>query len=744
LVEVAVGIGTEKRFLYRVPPHLEPRVKAGRRVLVPLGGRLVVGCAVGFFTAPPPFSPPCLREVEEVLDDRPSLDGHLLQLTREIARVSLSPWGEVIAAALPPLAGRRVRWVYRLAPGLLSPPSRLSTLERKIWDALQLSSPSPLSLERLQRRLGVKDLHPALYRLRQNGWILRQMEPVRARGTRRPKRKDPCWIGVDSARGERRKEEGEGVDLAPLLRCLRDPSFQVFLLFGGSRWQRRGCLRRLIGAVRGEEGVLLLVPEIESARSWKEDLESWMEGRVCLLHSGLSAREREEEWSKVQEGGGHLVIGTRSAVFAPHPRLGTIIIDDEHHPSFKQEEAPRYHAREVALIRCRLLGIPLVMASATPSLESFYRAERGEYHLLSLEGAGGDLATSIVVVDMAGEARRQARSGFISAELKEGIEKRLLRGERAALFVPRRGSFGHVFCKDCGFSFRCHRCDYPLVLHRAERKFLCHHCGWGAEIADRCPACRGMMVRYSSPGTQEVEEEMRRLFPEVEVRRLDRDTQMGRAGNGRRGDGVQDGGRILVGTQMILTPSILSGVSLIGVLQADALLNLPDFRAGERLFSLVMELRNEEGAFSVPPDSSSRREIILQTYNPDHYVFQALRSQDYLALYHREMSTRRELLLPPYVRLANLEVRSRSLEKAKRAACALCSLLSSQEGTFGPPEADASPLPRLRGEFRWRVMVRGAEDKLPQNLAQALERFRGLGASSGVSVRVDLDPIRLC
>ncbi|MDH7500508.1 MAG: primosomal protein N', partial [candidate division NC10 bacterium] len=641
--QVAVSLAAEKLFLYRIPPSLQNAISLGRRVLVPLGQRLVIGHVVGL-TSEVPSLP--LKEIQEVLEEEPFLDAHLLALTKKVAEEYLAPWGEVIKWALPPTSRGRSRWVYQLSSDQAAPSSSLTPTERKVWEALRAAFPSSLSGNQLRRRVEAADLRAALTKLQRRGLLVRHMVPVRARradqtGSAVPSPPGPGSVGPP-------KEGALPPELLPLRSLIEKPAYAVFLLFGGLRRQRTHWYRSLFDLLlTSRRGALLLVPEIELASCWVEELRSLYGEQVALLHSGLSAKDRERQWRRVQEGGAPIVIGTRSAVFASHPKLGLIVLDEEQDPSYKQEEGPRYHAREVALLRAQMLKIPVLFASAIPSVESFYRAEQGEYRLLRAPEREEGGSAQIRLVDMRKESPQKGKAPLLSSPLREAMEKSLSASETVALLLNRRGYFAHLLCRECGSRLECPRCSVPLVLHRARRRLLCHSCGKEEAPPHRCPHCRGVMISYLGPGTQQVEEQVSRLFPGVAVARIDRDALPLRdKERASLSPWSRDGAKVIVGTQMILRRPEFHRASLIGVLLADNLLSLPDFRAGERLFSLLMgmiHLRREDD--SPPP------QILVQTYQPGHYVLQAFQAQDYLLFYRREMASRKALSLPPFVHL---------------------------------------------------------------------------------------------
>ena len=734
--EVALGVAADQLFLYRIPPSLESNISRGTKVLVPLGRRLAVGYVVGLPSEVPSIP---LRDIQEILGEGPFLDAHLLELTERVAGHYLVPWGEVIRSALPPPTRGRGRWVFRVAAKDPSLSPSLSPSEGKIWEALQAASPLALSLEVLQRRVGIKGLRPILEKMRRKGWLTREMVAVKSRPPEPPL---ASLSDLGPRGGTLGPAEGDlPAELLPLRDFMEKPAYATFLLFGASLGQRRGWYRGLFRQIlRSGRGALLLLPEIELSSSWVTELGAPFRDRIALLHSGLSPRERERHWRRAQEGGPLIMIGTRSAVFAPHPHLGMIVIDEEHDLSYKQEEGPHIHAREVAKARAEMLNIPLLLASKTPSLESFYRAELGEYRLLSVSEPEPGESTKVLLVDLREESQ-QEKGSHLSLPLRRAIEQCLKSSEKVVLLINRRGYFSHLLCRECGFSFQCPRCSIPLVLHRAQGKFICHQCGREEMPPNRCPSCRGVMMGYFGPGTQQVEEEVRALFPGALVARMDRDAfPRGRKGHDSWAGLSQETISILVGTQMVLRTSHFAQASLIGVLFADNLLSLPDLRAGERLFSLLMETIERKRGMR-PPGL-----ILVQTHNPKSHVLRAIEAQDYLLFYRRELTSRQAFSLPPFLQLAHVEFIGKSEERTKRAALALASSLNLHGKGSSLLQLDGpapSPLPRIKGSFHWRLLVKGPEGLIVGPLREALEEFEGSAEKPGVNLRVNVDPLRL-
>lgn len=523
----------------------------------------------------------------------------------------------------------------------------------------------------------------------------------------------------------------------------------VFLLHGVTASGKTEIYLRLLQEVldRGRQAIVL-VPEIALTPQTIQRFAGRFPGRVGVLHSALSPGEHYDEWRRIRDGEVDVVIGSRSAVFAPTARLGAVIVDEEHEWSYKQDNGPRYHARDVAAKLGELAGAAVVLGSATPDVQSYARAVAGRYHLLKLPervavlGKEVDGPTMIrdgvgmppvEVVDLRDELKAGNKSIF-SRALRAGIETALGREEQVILFLNRRGAATFVICRDCGLVLRCRRCDASLVYHSAEEDLVCHLCNYRRPIPDRCPKCWSVRIRYFGIGTQRVEEEAQREFPAARILRWDRDvvrTRRGHEDTLRRFQAHE--ADVLVGTQMIAKGLDLPLVTLVGVVSADTALHLPDFRAAERTFQILTQVAGRAGRGSRPGRA------IIQTYTPDHYCIQAASRHDYDAFVAAELRFRREQGYPPYSQLARLLYAQPGPRRVEREATNLGKVLRDQVARLGLPGIDVlGPAPayhqRLRGRYRWQLIVRGQ----PSSVGALLS---AVDVPLGWSV--DVDPVSL-
>jgi primosomal protein N' (replication factor Y) len=545
-------------------------------------------------------------------------------------------------------------------------------------------------------------------------------------------------------------------------------------------------LQAIAHALEQGQGAIVLVPEIsltpQTVERFKARFSSGkLQTLVAVLHSHLSAGERHDEWHKIRQGRARIVIGARSAIFAPVEPLGLIIVDEEHEHSYKQEEAPRYHARDVAIMRGRMENAVVVLGSATPSLESYYNCKHGKYTLLELpERVDDQKMPHVRVVDMRQAASHQrGKEGIpiFSPQLKEAITQRLERKEQTILFLNRRGYSTSLQCPKCGRVMQCPNCSLPLTYHRIEQKLSCHICGHVAPVPSVCPneKCKNPAIRFAGTGTQRVEETLAKLFPHARIKRMDADT-MKRKDDYRKVLGDFRAGKtdILVGTQMIAKGLHFPNVTLVGIIYADLALHQPDFRAGERTFQLLTQVAGRAGRGDV------EGEVFVQAFAPFHPAIQYARRHDFTGFYEQEIEFREQLKYPPVSRVALLTLKGRNEDKVKFSADhlkrelekvlgsapapgAVVSALADDTGLFGEGAkqntrgacaprnkifsdliiAGPAPAPLLRAEtfYRYQIMLRTrAMSKLSQALAKIIET---LALPEDVTLMVDIDPVSL-
>jgi primosomal protein N' (replication factor Y) len=535
--------------------------------------------------------------------------------------------------------------------------------------------------------------------------------------------------------------EAQTIVLDEIRKCLASGRFSPCLLYGvtGSG-KTEVYLRAIAEVLEGDGGAVYLVPEI----ALTAQLLSRIGGRfpqqeIAVLHSGISQSARYDQWKRIRRGEVRVVVGARSALFAPVRNLRLIVVDEEHDPSYKQDDRLRYNARDLALVRGRFEETTVILGSATPAIQSYFHAVEGRYHRLTLPARIDDRPLPCVeVVDLKTERDERGLTPLLSRTLIGAIRETLAEGRQTLLFLNRRGFHTHLFCPDCGHVFSCPNCDISLTHHASEGVLKCHHCDFTAQPAVLCPSCKGSRVRSYGAGTERVEGEVKTLFPKARVARMDSDTTTGPGASGRILRSLDRGEiDILIGTQMITKGHDFPAITLVGVVAADASLNIPDFRAAERTFQILTQVSGRGGRGDQPG------RVVIQTFTPDHYAIRRAREHDYAGFYADEIPLRRQLAYPPFSRLIALQFSSLKKAEGEKAVAALgararelaATMTAGKTEVIGPAEA---PLARIRGRYRWQLLLKGKESRSLHLLSEKL--LEGTGRDS-LEVHVDVDPV---
>ncbi|MGQ0614854.1 MAG: replication restart helicase PriA [Planctomycetaceae bacterium] len=711
---VALDLPVPTEFTYSVPDELLEGLKPGQRVKVPFRSSTRVGYCVALEQATDIAK---TRPISAVLDSEPLVAPELLALARWIAEYYVCSLGEALQAMLPGGVRRgrpKVRRVERV--GDAEPPAR-ARKGRALLDALA-SFPSPPTPAELCARAGCS---PAALK------TLEKAGSVRVVALEKP---DELDRAVAVARETPpRPAAAQAEALAAMADDLIGPRFAVHLLLGvtGSG-KTEVYLRALEECVRRGRQAIVLVPEIaltpQTVRRFRARFVA-----VAVLHSMQGSAVRSREWRRIRRGEADVVIGPRSAVFAPVARLGLIVVDEEHENSFKQEQAPRYHARDVAILRAREAGCPILLGSATPSLESYANALRGRFHLHRLPArACGFALPEVVLIDMAGEKGR-----IFSQPLRHAVSHAVEEGGQVILFLNRRGFATVVICRRCDHAVGCPHCSSTLVFHKGRQVTACHLCGHETRLPTACPSCHAPGLELVGTGTERVEEEAREAWPEVPLVRLDSDTARGEALEAALERFRVGEARILVGTQMVAKGHHFPEVNLVGIVNADTALHLADFRANERTFSLIAQVAGRAGRGELGG------RVLVQTFNPAHYAVRAAARHDYEGFAKAELEERKLVGLPPERRAALLVLSSLDEALAARAAAEVARAVApaARKGGVevrGPAKA---PIARVRG--RWRQMVLLLAPR-PRALSAACAAARGVKLPGKVDLTIDVDP----
>ena len=730
-------------FTYRVPPRLRERIRPGARVVVPLGrgNTPAVGYCVRVGAEPEPgLDLGRVKDAIDLVDDPPLIDAAMLDLTRWMASYYACSWGQALDAVVPAgvkkQAGTRVQTCLvptaeaRLALGTIDLPAKQA---EALAVLCQAKPANPLTLADVCR---LANCAPGpIQALRQKGLIL----AVKRRMDKADLTADgPAPAGADAPPPPSLTDEQVGV-LDRLGPALEADAFATFLLHGvtgsGKTEVYLSAIERVVA--RGREAIVL-VPEIsltpQTIRRFKRRFP-----KVAVLHSHLTDGERHRHWKSIAAGEIQVVVGARSAVFAPTRRLGLIVIDEEHEGTFKQETAPRYHARDVAVKRAQLMGVPVILGSATPALETWRNAEQGRYTRLSLTKRVADRPMpEVALIDLRGEKPEPGQAiGALGVALRKAMGEALEAGGQVILLLNRRGFHTFILCPQCGHVVKCDACDVALTHHKGRRRALCHTCDAERDPPSACPACRSPKLHYGGIGTERLEREVRDAFPDRVVRRMDSDTMRSPGSHEKVLKSFKDGQvDILLGTQMIAKGLDFPAVTLVGVVNADTALHLPDFRAAERTFQLVAQVAGRTGRGDRPG------RVLVQTFCPDHHAIQCARRHDYLGFVAAELPVRLASGVPPYGRLVRLI--ARGPDEAAVAAYiqkvghALTASAPPTVRLLGPAPA---PVVKIRNLFRFHLQLRAPAARPLQDLLR--EVLPALGPPNGVELAVDVDPVSL-
>ncbi len=739
IVEVAVPLPLEKTFSYLVPPHLAERVSPGKRVFVPFGGRKLTAYVLSVTET---TATDRLKEVIDVLDDEPLWTDNELEFFRWVASYYLHPLGEVLKTALPTginlqsrkangdgaesvAGGRRIlREAFYRPADAAAPVRPLGDKAAQILATIREAG--DMGAAELRRRFG--QCSAQLKRLLELGLVAREerevyRDPFREEGEEGTERDLPKDLNPH-----------QQAALAAMCGSLDSLVFAPFLLHGVTGSGKTEVYLRAIGhALDQGRSALVLVPEISLTPQVVRRFRARFGSGIAILHSGLSDGERYDEWRRIRRGLVRIVIGARSAIFAPLARIGIIVVDEEHEASFKQSDGLRYNARDLALVRGRMERATVVLGSATPLITSLHAVEQGRLGFLSLpERVAGVPMPQVEIVPMQGIKQT------VSPALQSALAGNLASRGQAIVFLNRRGFSTYLVCGECGAPLTCPNCSVTLTFHKSRGQSVCHYCDYAIPAPGTCPACTSAELKELGAGTERVEHELRELLPTARILRMDSDTTSGKGSHGRilsrMADSTAD---ILVGTQMITKGHDFPGVTLVGVINAEASLNLPDFRGSERTFQVLSQVIGRAGRGDLPG------RVILQALNPSHYAIQCAVSHDGAGFYRQELEFRREAGYPPFSFLAGAGFSGtveQAVEGRAEATARLMMRIKREQGlrveVLGPAPA---PLYRLRGRFRRQILLKSPSRGDLRRLVSAWLTRRE--PASNVRETIDIDPV---
>jgi len=741
-VEAVLPVPIRRSFTYKVPEDLVAKIKIGARLRLPFGKRDLVGYAVGLMDELPPEADvdgSKLKYVIEVVDDEPLITPEILGLTKWTAEYYASFWGEMLKASLPAgINSEKVRPKLRKAVKRIQTPDEdrhhdakpLTGQQQKILDLIDASGGEMLWTE-LQEHADV-GASPI------NTLVKRGLLEIYVQDLYR----DPMAHAhlPELTNFELTHEQQTALDA--ITEAITSGEYKALLLHGvtGSG-KTEVYIRAMRSALEQGRSAMMLVPEIALTPVFSLRLRAVFGSEVAILHSNLSAGERYDEWRRIRRGDARVVIGTRSAVFAPLEDIGLIVVDEEHDPSYRQHESPFYNARDVSVMRAHSAGAVVVLGSATPAMESYYNAQNGKYAYLRLAARiEGRPMASAELIDMREVFKQKGKDVALSDELLEAIDETYLRGEQIIVLLNRRGFSQFVLCRTCGESMKCKNCDITLTFHRSAGRLVCHYCNYREPIPKECPHCRSEYLYFVGEGTENLEEQLRKKFPEMRIARIDRDTM---AHKGELEQVLSDFAAhridMLVGTQMIAKGHDFPNVTLVGVISVDIGLGLPDLRSAERTFQLLTQVAGRSGRGDKPG------RVMIQTYYPEHYALQHSVQQHYEGFYAEEIRYRERLAYPPFFVLASIMIKHRDHTMAMTNASILRKALDAANHerrvrVLGPAPATIS---RLKNEFRIQIILKAQSRRA---LRETLDMALADAESQGCEMRrvyVEIDPVNL-
>ena len=733
-VAVALNVPLEGPFHYRLPAPLRDAVTMGARLRVPFGRRMMVGYCVGF-TDTPEIEEARIKDVAGLIDTPALLDARMLELTRWIAHYYCCSWGEALDAVLP--AGVKKGQASRTV--MIVSAARSHEELRARADEVEKRAPRQARVLRaLARTEGDITAHDLLNLSDADYSVVAALRRAGYASVRKERVADDVSLEFQVEHSEPPEATAEqAAALKRIHAALDRNAFHVALLHGitssGKTEVYLQALRRVVDS--GRQGIVL-VPEIALTPQTVARFRARFH-RVCVLHSNLTERGRRQQWKTIRAGEADVVIGARSAIFAPVPRLGLLVVDEEHEGTFKQQNVPRYHGRDVGIWRARQEGALVLLGSATPSLESFHNAQTGKYELLELKKrVEGRPLPPVTIQNMVGEVTRFKKTPLLSRRLVLAIESALQKGEQVILLLNRRGFHTFISCPRCGYVLECPHCDVSLTFHRGRMDVArCHYCAYETIPPQICPACTLPGIKYGGSGTERVEETLGKLFGDASVARMDSDSMRGRGKYEATLGDFRDGKtKILLGTQMVAKGLDFPNVTLVGVVNADISLNLPDFRASERTFQLLAQVAGRAGR------GVKGGQVIIQTMSPDDPCILRAAQHDFIGFSRQEMAARKQFGYPPFTRIARILVEGKKLRVVEeRCTEAVATLKGSAESTvriLGPIEA---PIGRIKDRHRWHALVKAPDSATLHRTLTPLNRAK----AKGVTLIIDVDPVSL-
>ena len=734
--EIVINIPVNKKFHYSIPENIKDQLEIGNLVSVPFGNRIVTGYCVGFTDK---SNIENIKNIKHIIDNSPYLDSDILKITKWISEYYCCSWGESLEAALPGSVKKGIKEKTRKLVRLTKNRSELKVELDCILRKSPVQGKILKTLINMDKDIDVKELlklsksnHSALLRLENRKLI--HIETVTCN--------EPGMFFNDNLldsipRPELTEEQTKALYITNDI--LKRGKFAVVLLQGvtGSG-KTEVYLQTIEKAISLGFGSIVLVPEIALTPQTIKYFKTRF-SKVAIMHSNLTDSDRRDQWQMIKNGSVNVVIGTRSAIFAPVKNLGVVIIDEEHESSFKQENTPRYNARDVGIMRGMYNNALVVLGSATPSLESYYNATTEKYiHIYMHKKIKKMVEPSIEIVNMEEESRHaKGKYHYLSRRLEICMRQTLLEKGQIILFLNRRGFAPFVNCKRCGFILKCKNCDITLTYHKKSNHMVCHYCFEDQIAPTNCPECAMPNIKYQGFGTERIEEELMRRFPEQRVLRMDSDTMRERGSHEKVfSDFLSGNANILLGTQMIAKGLDFQNVTLVGVISADISLNIPDFRSSEKTFQLLAQVSGRTGR------GYKGGHVIIQAFNTNHYSIQYAAKSDYAAFAKTEMEFRKQLHYPPYGRIIRILFLGKAEEKVKDIATLLSNKLKSYIKTtkknvdlLGPTPASIN---KIKNNFRWHIILKAPKHIEIHDTINHINH--DIMNSRSVQIIIDVDP----
>ena len=740
--KIAIDVPLNKvnrKFDYAVPKKLQNCLSIGQAVLVPFGRRNVIGFITGF-SRKTDVKKSKIKKINSLVREDIFFNKKQLELYEWISDYYNTYLTKVIYTAIPTgvVKGRvdkKRKKYYRL--------SQSTNKTAKIINKIKDKAPKQAEVLKVlfnnpDTNFTIKELtekadtyHGAVYSLRDKEYI----EVFEGIKKRRP--------FLESSPEEKQRfapTRAQAKAIKAVSTSLNNNSSDVFLLHGVTGSGKTEVYLQLVERLlKKDQGAIILVPEISLAPVMVRRFYSRFGDKIAVLHSSLSLGERYDEWRRLKKGEAKIAIGARSAIFAPVKNPGLLIIDEEHENSYKQGSYPHYHARKVAEKMADIHNVPLLLGSATPSLKSYYKAKNDNYKYLNLpQRVANAKLPPVNVIDMR-EELKEGNYTIFSNKLYEKIEKALKRDEQILLFINRRGYSNFVLCRECGHVIRCNNCDISLTYHSGQNILKCHYCDFGSQMPAVCPECNSRYIKKFGMGTEKIEEEVKNFFPEAEVDRMDVDTTTRKGSHHRILSRLEEGKTdILVGTQMIAKGHDYPNISVVGIITADTLLNLPDFRSSERTFQLLTQVAGRTGR------GDKLGEVVVQTYTPDHYSIKAAKEHDYYRFYQQEIELRKMLDYPPFIKMVNILVSGENenhvIEAAQKLGVYMDEFTGSIKEVLGPGPA---PIEKIKKKYRWQIILRFEDHKKRKKVLKAINQNFLPYNKEEVKFNIDVDPLSM-